>query len=575
MRTNGTYEFGEFHLHSYLKNIPYDHSLYDEQDIGNLDSVYKKVKGRYNKTERIYTFLHECNHYIQDLSIPACIAFDYFKDSEMYILKQLINSSNNLKCPLLDKNNIEYNRNILDGYNILPNELCSKYDEMIKLNDIRAKLFETKYDIQDIAEISITPDRAEPYNLSTRDLLESYAHFKSIIDLINRIYKHSEEEQYSEKEQYLNNYNKKMDLYQISFDGKQLNYIMDKVHYSYNISRYLYNRYVVFDLKEAIRYIETSWPIGYYENNLSIIDVGFILCLDIALTIPSHNFIIWSIAEGKHKIEDFSPVHRYVAILKKLKENQGFPDAIESESFYITLFNFFTNDANINWTNYYDTVTSWYYFFDDKLKQPNPDTSDGYRYRLIANKYLYYVKPFTNEKPKEPNPNPFLILSPAMICRNYSIPIFEKVNKGLKIITLFSMLDESYYNLDIPYEEHFSNYDLFHYPYNPFKLNVENDIKIEFENKASFMRETIYRIICRSIQNSINSANGFTCKFAESYNEEFYDYDSDEDIERNMCPSMDRTKCCNVKNLKELPTCQCVVREYLYMFKYNTNNINW
>ena len=556
----GTYEPGTFVMKYYLKNFPYESALYIPFSVGdeNGNDIYCQTSGGAMTTERILAYIHECNHYIHDMSLSSCIAEDYLRDEINLFAKITANNCPQIKFPILGKDTIRYNQEVI------PHKWLNEIGKRLFLMDF---LFSRSHQSSESAKYSFLFDGqfkrlTEGNGLSHKELLEGYVHYKSANDLMGRAI-------FTGKYEYVKQFKNEYRIYPYTFNesysGIDLSDIYGKSDYIYHIARILYMSFLSnFDWKSAFAYLETEWPKGYSdENNMwAILDCGFFLLLDIALTIPPVAYISSLIDDGRYCIEDFSPVHRFLMTLHIIRKNQGFPNAVPGEPFYKTLFNMIAKHPSAKWLDYEGTISSWEYFFN-KVKKQTGDTSAGYRHRMFRHKFSKHHKFFLN--------------TPSEILRQTAIPLLSLVRGGgLKIIRQLG-------DCNIPYEGLFDAYELYHMPYVDWKeypdiSDVNEAIKQEFEHGESLMREVVYRIISHNISEALIYGTKFTCSF---YNDEYFEAIQKEEgynpklPPHLFCRSMDKCKCCKIKDIQQLPKEKCAVREYLKQFNYKIEQIKW
>ena len=556
----GTYEPGTFLMRYYLKNFPYESALYIPFSVGdeNANDIYSQAPGGEMTTERILAYIHECNHYIHDLSLSACIAEDYLKDEIAAFIKLASDNCSQIKYPILGTETIKYNQTTI------PNKWLNDIAERLYLRDF---LFVHSHSSSKSTKYSFLFDehflkQTEGNGLSYTELLEGYVHYKSANDLMGRAV-------LTGKYEYIRKFKDDYKIYPYTFNKEggfiDMSGIYGKSNYTYHIARAIYMNYLSnFDWKSAFIYLESEWPKGYdNENNMwSILDCGFFLLLDIALTIPPVAYIPTLMKDSQYCIEDFSPVHRFLLALHIIRENQGFPDAKPGEPFYITLFNMIAKHPYVEWLDFENTIGCWEIFFN-KIKKGTGDTSAGYRHRMFKHKFSKFHKFFLN--------------IPSEILNQTATPLLSLVRGGgLKIIQQLG----SHY---MPYEGLFDAYDLYKMPFAEWKeypdiTDVTKSLKQEIEHRLSLMRESVYRMMSHNVSEALMYSSGFTCCF---YNDEYFEAKQKGDGYNQklsphlFCRSMEKCKCCNVKDFQQLPANKCAVREYLTQANYKISQIKW
>lgn len=556
----GTYEPGTFVMKYYLKSFPYESALHIPFSVGdeNGKDIYCQTSGGEMTTERILAYIHECNHYIHDMSLSSCIADDYLRDEINYFAKIIADNCPHIRFPIYGKENRHHNQEAI------PHKWFGELDKRVFLKDF---LFFHSHRSSESPKYSFLFDKqfqqfTRGNGLSHKELLEGYVHYKSANDLMGRAI-------LTGKYEYVRHFKNKYRIYPYTFNesssGIDLSNIYGKSDYIYHIARILYmNSLSNFGWKNAFAYLETEWPKGYgNENNIwAILDCGFFLLLDIALTIPPIAYIFSLIDDGNYCIEDFSPVHRFLMALHIIRENQGFPDAVPEEPFYVTLFNMIAKHPSAKWLDYESTITYWEYFFN-KIREQTGDTSAGYRHRMFRHKFSKFHKFFLN--------------IPSEILNQTAIPLLSLVRGGgLKIIRQLG-------NHFMPYDGLFDAYELYSMPFSGWKEypdipDEKEAIRQEMTHGLSLMREVVYRIISHNISDSLMYGTEFTCSF---YNDEYF-----KAIQRGdgynpklpphlFCRSMDKCKCCKIKDIQQLPKEKCVIRKYLKQFNYKIEHIKW
>ncbi len=555
----GTYEPRSFLMRYHLKNFPYEMAIQIPFSVGDedADNIYSQTPGCEMTTERIMTYIHECNHYIQDLSLSSCIAEDYLRDEISAYVKMASENCNQIIYPIIGKETIEINKSLI------PEGWFKDMETKLFLKDF---FFTKSHSSSNSSKYSALFDQqyqqlTNGKGLSYQELLEGYVHYKTAKDLMFRA-------NLTGKYDYIRKFKNDHNIYPYKFKKDlsciDISNIYDESLYTYHIARAIYMASLnKFDWEGALSYLDNVWPKGYGDKNnmWSILDCGFFLLLDIALTIPPIVYIQTIMEDGKYCIEDFSPVHRFLLAMHIIKENNGFPDAKPEEPFYITLFNMIAKHPLANWLDYENTIGFWTVFFDKALNATG-DTSVGYRYRMFRHKFSKFHKFFLN--------------IPSIILKETATPLFSLVRGGgLKILRQFG-------STNVPYEGLFDVYELYKMPFVQWMEN-EYDNEKEFfrqevEHGKSLMREVVYRMISHNISDSLMWKHEFTCCF---YHDEYYEAKRRGDGYNSklpphlFCRSMEKCNCCDIKDLEQLPKERCAVREYLEQSHYKISQIKW
>lgn len=553
----GTYHPGTFLMRYYLKNFPYERAVQIPLSVGDVDAqdVYSQAPGGEMTTERIMTYIHECNHYIHDMSLSSCVADDYLIDENSAYVKAASEMCPHITYPIFGKDTI--NHNLIH----IPEGWFNKMSSNLYIKDL---FFDRHHSSSEVPKYySLFGKRylqlTEGKGLSYQELLEGYVYYKTANDLMSRA-------RLTGKYDYIQKFKNKIQLYPYSFDEENscinISRIYSNSSYVYHIARVIYMSVLKeFDWRKALSYLNNDWPKGYDEkdNIWSVLDCGFFLLLDIVLTIPPISYIPSLCENTELCLEDFSPVHRFLLAMHIIRENNGFPDATPGELYYITLFNMIAKNPKAKWLDYESTIYVWDNFFKKTLEVTG-DTSAGYRYRMFRHKFSKFHKFFLN--------------IPSEILKETTTPLFSLVRGGgLKILRQFG-------NHYMPYEGLFDVYELFKMPFVKWMEydNVKDYIKQEMEHGQSLMREVVYRMISRNISDALMWRDHFTCCFyAEEYDKARQRGDSyNSKLSPHLfCRSMDKCKCCDIKDIQQLPKQNCAVREYLEKTHYNISNLKW
>lgn len=110
--TIGTYEPGTFLMRHYLKNFPYELAIQMPFSVGDTDvnNIFSQTPGCEMTTERIMAYIHECNHYIHDMSLSSCVAEDYLRDEISAYVKVVSEFCPTIDYPIFGKEMLEDNK---------------------------------------------------------------------------------------------------------------------------------------------------------------------------------------------------------------------------------------------------------------------------------------------------------------------------------------------------------------------------------------------------------------------------------------------------------------------------------
>lgn len=283
-----------------------------------IDEVHKDQDSILNS---MFTVLHETVHLIQDFTLGSQMLRDSLYDviswQSYAFLKLYEIGERQLTLPLTR----------LEKY------LCNEKSAVLR------KLWYTIYK----RCVSIDYPDGSSISIGTNDLLEAYAAARTFYQMIQ-----------TEPEAVRNN---------------EINFIF---HNKNQLSAYrkAWSAYEkVFIRKEDI-YMGGALT---YEQSVDM--TGFLLICDIALHIPALEFDD-CFQEDYTVPEYYLPYIRFAKIGNTLARNNGFPDAVEGEDFYITLFNFIAERNG--WPTFKETYDSWCVFLANRMMQGFM-VSDGYR----------------------------------------------------------------------------------------------------------------------------------------------------------------------------------------------------
>lgn len=262
----GSYQSGSFLLRYYLKDFPYEDVLFLPMYVGdvNLNNYYSETKGGYLTTNRVLTYLHEGNHYMQDLSLPACLSEDYHYDE----MSMLVHAAIDVGCdsfPLMQQKHLKCKWMPVIFYNIQIHNLLFKTSHIKSENKKYASLFEDSY-FQQIAR---------ERGLSYSDLLEGYVHYISLVHLADRAI-------LSGKQEYIHKFKDRFNLFPYIYNEDEHNLDFSQAlqgnSYTYHIARILFLvKNKGFNIDGALKHLQREWPKGYRdtENPLAFLDCAF------------------------------------------------------------------------------------------------------------------------------------------------------------------------------------------------------------------------------------------------------------------------------------------------------------
>ncbi len=448
--------------------------------------------------DQALAFQHELNHYIQDLSIGACIVESEFLDYLSAFVKYF-SWNESIIFPLADPANREENINLhcRDKNNKV------QIDSFYELYDLYKYLFLDKhkkphgawYAYDDLSESYF-----DQYDLSYKDIIEYYAFHKPYWDYFTLASFTKSQDQI----QLLHELVKKNNVYPIKWK--------DGVYYIENAKRALkWNRpYQLLNLLTLIGlpfidnrfyldYCENEIPNNYFGNRTWIFHRAQRFIIETALHIPSFRYITKSIKYGKYSKEVFSPVHRFYRAMKIIKDYGGYPDIKDGEDFFITFFDWIAGMSN--WPSYKETFESLLSETYERAKNTK-EAITNHQFLALYDKYTSFEV--------------FASSLPNQILSKLNLPVAIRTNNSLSVIQFFNQLfsDETYYNpchmdfYDVMFKSPFISFQ------NVYLMMTKEAMKWTFYNngKASIM-ESIHRILYRAYFDAFVKKGYFCCPF--------------------------------------------------------------
>lgn len=283
-----------------------------------IDEVHKDQD---SILESMFTVFHETAHLIQDFTLGSQILrdslYDVISGQSYAFLKLYEMSERQLPLPLIR----------------LENYLCNEKSAVLR----------ELYDIIYKRCVCIGYPDGSSISIGTNDLLEAFAAARAFYQMIR-----------TEPEAVRNN---------------EINFIL---HNKNQLSAYrkAWSAYEKAFIRKENIYMGGALT---YEQSLDM--TGFLLICDIALHIPALEFN--DCFQKDYTVpEYYLPYIRFAQIGITLARNNGFPDAVEGEDFYITLFNFIAERNG--WPTFKETYDSWCAFLAKRMMQGFM-VSDGYR----------------------------------------------------------------------------------------------------------------------------------------------------------------------------------------------------
>ena len=319
---------------TYLKNC-----FYIVEDSGLLSDSTKfrdlLIRFQYDTVEeyeQAIAFRHEMNHYIQDLSIAACITEGFFIECLTNVAKYL-SYHQTVRFPLSDPDNRKENlklRIIVDDQDLI--------DRFYKIYDVYYFIYKEKHEKPNAKFYAYSEyaDRLfKGHAMSYKDIIEFYAFHKSYWDFFVT-------NQDTEHAKVLHEVVQKNEVYPTVWrEGENDNGRYEtenlKRHIKWQGNYQLLNFMTLWGLNYRglnapyLDYCENEIPFNYNSSPASLFHSQQRLIVETALHIPSADFILSSLEEGKYKKEDFSPIHRFYKIIKDIRDYNGYPDNKEGE----------------------------------------------------------------------------------------------------------------------------------------------------------------------------------------------------------------------------------------------------
>lgn len=354
----------KLHILKYKKNCCYiedvsdifvgaDEILFSEEDVADITSSLTANTFSDEKAfKRAISLGHEVNHYMQELSINACITSGFFRDYLTAYAKILSNNSA-IKFPLNNIDNYEYNHN---------STLCDSYQRVLttmdNMQDVYRFIFLKKHRKPKTKEYLYNSPNEKLFiekEICYDDLLESYAFYKSYWDYF---YFNQEGESAKILKKILHDTN----FCPIKFKDGQ--YVIENLKqtfeyvYPYQIVHFLIVVGLPYDtsMKNYLEYCDKEMPFNYQKSPASIVHSAMKVILETALYIPSFDFIMDSLQKNIYDADVFSPVHRFYKIIKAIRDNGGYPDSINGEDYFETFFKFVASKNH--WPSYEETFNS-------------------------------------------------------------------------------------------------------------------------------------------------------------------------------------------------------------------------
>lgn len=453
-----------------------------------LSGCMFSTKEDYNKAIAVD---HELNHYVQDLSIYACITEGFFMDYMAAFVRDLsINKT--LQFPLDESKNKEYNTTKA----VLSEEEKLKLDYYYETSDIYEFIYKTKHKKNSCDEYfynSPNENVFEEMELSYTDLLESYAYHKAYWDFYIRATT-------AESCELLHIIVKENKVYPLWFENGQ--YFVNIKDINWNRPYQIVNFLLLIGLpcshEPLLKYYEEEIPHNYHGSPAEFMHSITRLVLETALNIPSIDYIMSSVFHyGKNK-DDFSPVHRFYKIIKKIREYGGFPDAKDGEDFFITFFNWVADEYE--WPNFKETTDSIVIMLNNRV-MANKECISSFQLRAVAKKNESF--------------NVFAQIPPFKALGLINLPLLINNSEGIFIQHLFNDFTVDCSGLTNFYTEFFCQ-EMPTYKTIDDNENWNEAMENAFNNNRGAIKEIINRLFSNASYLTYRKKGTFSCPLALS-----------------------------------------------------------
>lgn len=519
-------------------------------NVSNLEQLEKKISVN-----------HELNHYIQDLSINACITEGFFIDYLSAYSRELSNNSS-LRFPLMNPTNREFNEGLLEKLDEKDRvhlvTLYHTYDVYKYIyRDIHIKPMNTEYDLGNTLNGVFAQ-----YGISLKYILESYAYHKAYFDCFFQDAE-CDEEGIALLAQII----KKDKVYPLQY--KNGGFFSE--HFKRDIDYKAQYQYLDFlltisclpvSIKEYLDYCEYKIPYNYRNSEASIAHSAQKIIIETALNIPSIDFIMSSIDNGRYDMEVFSPVHRIYKIIKTVRNNNGYPDAKTGEDFFKTFFNW-CSELN-NWPSYEETMGHVYSELCQRAEL-GKECITNFQTNAIIHKDNTYGK--------------FSQLVPIECLSKLCLPLIISNKQGLEILQLMGDLHMNPSGL-LDFYQIWFNMPVYKYTPTSEQMPKSDIYKAIMNNQKGAIREILNRLFSKAATNALTEHGCFKCPLAEhgckrktESCEEFKKFSDVLNNCKKIILRIGEYKSFQGDNgLGNFP--DCMFLNYLVDYKYNLKNLN-
>lgn len=403
----------------------------------------------------MYTVIHEATHLMQDFTLGSemlrDILYDFISGQSLVFLKQFEMYEKEAPLPLMR---------------------LERYQQNEKITALR-ELYDTIY--KEYACIELLNKQQIP--LGTTDLVEAYAAARAFHYMIQT----------------------EPDIAR----SDKLNVIFHNSNLAgtYRKAWSIYESTLVFE--------KNPYRGGTLTKKQALDMTGVLLVCDIALHIPVPMFD--ECLKKDYKVpEYYLPYIRFGRIMQTLYRNNGFPNAVEGENFYITLFDFIAN--NNGWPTFYETYEGWCKFFAGRMHRMFM-VSDGYR-MICAEYKKYYASELVVSLPR----NFFIRTGVPALVRYYkgNDSFFEYIRLcGSMQMTVmdnhfYSPLKDPYVIMTNPvYRNSWTANTFFE------EMSKKEGAFWPFQAGETFLREIFCRILAKEFYRAVQERSYLECPLAK------------------------------------------------------------
>lgn len=495
----------KLHILKYKKNCCYiedvsdifvgaDEILFSEEDVADITSSLTANTFSDEKAfKRAISLGHEVNHYMQELSINACITSGFFRDYLTAYAKILSNNSA-IKFPLNNIDNYEYNHN---------STLCDSYQRVLttmdNMQDVYRFIFLKKHRKPKTKEYLYNSPNEKLFiekEICYDDLLESYAFYKSYWDFF---YFNQEGESAKILKKILHDTN----FCPIKFKDGQ--YVIENLKqtfeyvYPYQIVHFLIVVGLPYDtsMKNYLEYCDKEMPFNYQKSPASIVHSAMKVILETALYIPSFDFIMDSLQKNIYDADVFSPVHRFYKIIKTIRDNGGYPDSINGEDYFETFFKFVASKNH--WPSYEETFNSMCTMLAQRAKE-GKEAIINYQLAAILNKKSEFCR--------------FMQYTPYVFLKKLCLPLIVNNHKGLSVNYYFSNgIDIDLSGRTDFFTRYFCKTPIKKYEFVYSALSEQEAMERVINNSDAAIREIIHRLFSNASYSAYYNKGKYECPF--------------------------------------------------------------